>query len=177
MGKDGRLGLMATDLDIEIVEHIPANIAQEGAVTAPAHMLYDIVRKLSDGSQVDLDFDGMEGRFLLQSGRSEFKLASLPRDDFPSMPDADLPHGFAVPVETLKRLIDKTRFAISTEETRYYLNGVYIHAMPGERLLRAVATDGHRLARVEADLPAGGRRHARCHCSTQSNSRSPQTLG
>ena len=155
VGDGGQLELMATDLDIEIVDRLSADVSQEGAITAPAHMLYDIVRKLPDGAQVNLDFDGAEGRFMLQSGRSQFKLTSLPRDDFPSMPASELPHVFALDADDLKRLIDKTRFAISTEETRYYLNGIYLHAMPGETLLRAVATDGHRLARVETALPKG----------------------
>ena len=149
------LGLTATDLDIEIVDTLEASVAQPGAVTAPAHMLYDIVRKLPDGAQVSLDFDADESRFVLQSGRSQFKLTTLPRDDFPAMPASDLPHQFALDVDSLKRLIDNSRFAISTEETRYYLNGIYMHALEEENLFRAVATDGHRLARVETPCPNG----------------------
>src|SRR6478752_7626940 len=116
-GKSG-LKLTATDLDIEIVEALPADILRNGSATAPAHMLYDIVRKLPAGA---------------------------------------LPHKFRLAADDLKRLIDKTRFAISTEETRYYLNGIYLHAAKDAKpkVMRAVATDGHRLARYELELPDG----------------------
>src|SRR5262249_2394432 len=77
---------------------------------------------------------------------------------FPAMPASDLPHQFALSADTLKRLIDRTRFAISTEETRYYLNGIYLHPLPDKKLLRAVATDGHRLARAETEMPKGAER-------------------
>lgn len=152
-----RLSLMATDLDIEIVESIDADVAKPGATTVGAHTLYDIVRKLPEGSQVQLDLSGSDGRVQLQAGRSRFQLASLPREDFPAMSAGPLPHKFAIGADALRRLIDKTRFAISTEETRYYLNGVYLHAHKAKdgNLLRAVATDGHRLARFELALPSG----------------------
>ncbi|MEQ8605073.1 MAG: DNA polymerase III subunit beta [Marivibrio sp.] len=154
--KDGALGLTATDMDIAIVERTAAEVATAGAVTAPAHTLYDIVRKLPDGAQVDLDATGEGDRLTLKSGRSRFTLATLPTDDFPVMSGGDMPHEFQLDAEALRALIDRTRFAISTEETRYYLNGIYLHAADGETpMLRAVATDGHRLARVEIPLPDG----------------------
>lgn len=154
--KDGALGLTATDMDIAIVERTAADVATAGAVTAPAHTLYDIVRKLPDGAQVDLDATGEGDRLTLKSGRSRFTLATLPTDDFPVMSGGDMPHEFQLDAEALRALIDRTRFAISTEETRYYLNGIYLHAADGETpMLRAVATDGHRLARVEIPLPDG----------------------
>ena len=91
-----------------------------------------------------------------RGGRSRFQLGALPREDFPAMTAGNLPHAFSLPAGDLKRLIDKTRFAISTEETRYYLNGIYLHtAGSGGKLLRAVATDGHRLARSEIEAPSG----------------------
>ncbi len=154
----GQLKLTATDLDIEIVEAIPADVIRNGAATAPAHMLYDIVRKLPDGAQVQAELLASEGgRLAVSAGSVRFELACLPKEDFPQMAAGALPHKFRLAADDLKRLIDKTRFAISTEETRFYLNGIYVHAAKDgkTRTLRAVATDGHRLARYELDLPDG----------------------
>ena len=151
----GQLALIATDLDIEIVEKAEAKVASPGAVTAPAHMLYDIVRKLPEGALLQIEHTGEDPRIALSAGRSRFQLASLPRDEFPAMPAVELPYQFALPSDALKRLIDRTRFAISLEETRYYLNGIYIHPLADKKILRAVATDGHRLARAELALPKG----------------------
>ncbi|UEM21221.1 DNA polymerase III subunit beta [Skermanella mucosa] len=159
--ENGELALTATDMDLEIVESVPADIAQPGSTTAPAHTLYDIVRKLPDGSQVELDSSGDNGLLTLRSGRSNFKLGCLPVEDFPQMSGGDMAHRFTLAASDLRNLVDRTRFAISTEETRYYLNGIYLHATKsraGEAempVLRAVATDGHRLARVEIPLPDG----------------------
>jgi len=152
-----RLALTATDLDIAVVEKHPAKVSKPGATTVAAHTFYDIVRKLPDGAEVELTFTSAEQRLDLRAGRSSFKLSCLPKEDFPVMAAGELPHSFALPADQLRRLIDKTRFAISTEETRYYLNGIYLHAASsaGVPMLRAVATDGHRLARVESPLPAG----------------------
>ena len=154
---DGKLSLTATDMDLTIVEAVPAEVAQPGATTAPAHTLYDIVRKLPEGAQVELAPSGEDGRMALTSGRSRFQLATLPKEDFPSTLDGDYPQSFALMAGELRNLIDRTRFAISTEETRYYLNGIYVHAAQAEgvSVLRAVATDGHRLARFEMPLPEG----------------------
>ncbi|MEM8986050.1 MAG: DNA polymerase III subunit beta [Pseudomonadota bacterium] len=153
----GQLGLTATDLDMEISETAPADVAEPGAATTSAHTLYEIVRRLPEGAQVRLELVAGEARLKLAAGRSDFSLAVLPNDDFPTMDADDLGVQFAAPAAELKRLIDKTRFAISTEETRYYLNGIYLHPylQGGTPSLRAVATDGHRLARVDADLPDG----------------------
>jgi len=152
------LKLTATDLDIEIVESIPADILRNGSATAPAHMLYDIVRKLPDGAQVQVELLTSEGgRLAVSAGSSRFELSCLPKEDFPQMAAGTLPHRFRLAADDLKRIVDKTRFAISTEETRYYLNGIYIHAAKDSTppVMRAVATDGHRLARYELDLPDG----------------------
>ncbi|MBF0334582.1 MAG: DNA polymerase III subunit beta [Alphaproteobacteria bacterium] len=156
-GRAGSLSLNATDMDLDIVETVAADVARPGATTAPAHTLYDIVRKLPDGSQVELDHSSDDGQLTLRSGRSKFSLACLPVEDFPALSGGDLPYAFSLPADELKVLIDRTRFAISTEETRYYLNGIYLHAASnnGVSVLRAVATDGHRLARVEVPLPEG----------------------
>ncbi|MCP5366289.1 MAG: DNA polymerase III subunit beta [Hyphomicrobiales bacterium] len=154
---DGQLNLNATDMDLDIVEGLPADVGQAGAATVPAHTLYEIVRKLPEGAQVDLAVDGDGGQLVLRSGRSRFTLACLPVDEFPVMAGGELPNRFQVAAGELRGLIDRTRFAISTEETRYYLNGIYFHAAQrdGVDVLRAVATDGHRLASVEAPLPSG----------------------
>ena len=151
------LRLRATDLDIEVTDTIAADVPERGATTVPAHVLYDIVRKLPDGAQVSLEISGEGGQMQIRSGRSRFMLQALPESDFPDLAAGDMPHRFTVPAAELKRLIDKTQFAISTEETRYYLNGIYLHAIDagGQPMLRAVATDGHRLARVELAAPAG----------------------
>lgn len=151
--------LTATDLDIEIVETLEAEVAREGATTVPVHTLHDIVRKLPDGAQVTLDYDTENERLTLESARSRFTLACLPKDDFPSITLGELPHRFGLSADDLSRMIDKTRFAISNEEPRYYLNGIFFHVTDadegGDRVMRAVATDGHRLARFEIPVPDG----------------------
>ncbi|MGH6931742.1 MAG: DNA polymerase III subunit beta [Dongiaceae bacterium] len=154
---DGTLGLTATDMDLAIVERVPAATGATGATTVSAHTLYDIVRKLPEGSQVQIDGGGDGGQINLKAGRSRFALATLPKEDFPAMGAGDMPHRFSVAAGELRNLIDRTRFAISTEETRYYLNGIYLHAASAGdlKVLRAVATDGHRLARFEMPLPGG----------------------
>ena len=150
--EDGKLSLVATDLDIEVSETTAADVSAPGQVTAPAHTLYDIARKLPDGSQVVLQINS-EDRLDVDAGRSHFTLPLLPSGDFPKMTADGFTHEFIMPAKDLSRLIDKTRFAISTEETRYYLNGIYLHAHDGK--LRAVATDGHRLALAECVVPDG----------------------
>ncbi|MEE1655949.1 DNA polymerase III subunit beta [Microvirga sp. CF3062] len=154
---EGSLRLKATDLDIEVTETIPADITEAGSTTVPAYMIYDIVRKLPDGAQVSLEMTPDMGQMQIRSGRSRFMLQALPESDFPDLAAGDLPHRFTLPASDLKRLIEKTQFAISTEETRYYLNGIYLHTIDagGAIVMRAVATDGHRLARVEIPAPAG----------------------
>jgi len=154
VAEDGKLSLTATDLDLAMVETVSAEVQQAGGTTAPAHILHDIVRKLPDGAQVELDGTD-ENRMSVRAGRSNFALSCLPREDFPLMADDELPHKFMLPAMDLRRLIEKTRFAISTEETRYYLNGIFLHAPDDALVLRGVATDGHRLAHVEIPIPSG----------------------
>ena len=151
----GGLSLTTTDLDLAIVETVVADVRQAGGTTAPAHILHDIVRKLPDGAQVELDSAADDGRLNVRAAHSKFALSCLPREDFPVMADGDLPHQFILPAADLRRLIEKTRFAISTEETRYYLNGIYLHAPEDAPVLRGVATDSHRLAHIEVPLPQG----------------------
>ncbi|ARE40379.1 DNA polymerase III beta subunit [Rhodovulum sp. P5] len=147
----------ATDLDIEVVDKVQAMVERAGATTVPAVTLHEIVRKLPDGALVELSDDGASGRLEVRAGRSHFTLATLPKEDFPVMASSEYTSNFSAEAPVLRRLFDKSKFAISTEETRYYLNGVYMHVADGEdgRVLRCVATDGHRLARIDAALPAG----------------------
>jgi len=153
----GKVALTATDMDLAIIETALADVAKTGSITVQAHTLYDIVRKLPEGAQVSFDGGGDKGQISLRAGRSVFTLAALPAEDFPKMTGGDLPNNFELPAAELRTLVDRTRFAISTEETRYYLNGIFLHATQSSsvKVLRAVATDGHRLARVEMPLPAG----------------------
>lgn len=155
--ENGKLAFKATDLDIEILEAIPAEVASGGVTTVPAYMFHDIVRKLPEGAQIVLESSGDRAVLVLRAGRSRFTLQTLPESDFPDLAAGDMTHAFSLAATDLKRLINKTEFAISTEETRYYLNGIYLHAVGdgAKALLRAVATDGHRLAQVEIPAPAG----------------------
>ncbi|MCZ8170761.1 MAG: DNA polymerase III subunit beta [Novosphingobium sp.] len=149
---DGTVKIMATDLDLQVVETLGAvSVEGAGAITVSAHLLFDIARKLPDGSQVSLET--AENRMTVKAGRSRFSLPTLPRDDFPVIVEGDLPTSFELPAATLAQLIDRTRFAISTEETRYYLNGIFLHVTDEE--LKAAATDGHRLARFTLKRPDG----------------------
>ena len=149
--EDGSLRLMATDLDLQVDESIAANVEQAGATTVSAHTFFDIVRKLPEGSQVELT--AAEGKMQVIAGRSRFNLSTLPRDDFPVIAEGDLPTRFELPAATLRQIIEKTRFAISSEETRYYLMGIFFHVVDDQ--LRAAATDGHRLARITVPKPDG----------------------
>jgi DNA polymerase III subunit beta len=153
----GTLTLKATDLDMEAIETVSGKVTAPGAVTVPAHTLHDIVRKLPDGAEIHIERKEPEGRLKVTAGRASFELAVLPADEFPDMGQAELPHRFTVEGGELKRLFEKARFAISTEETRYYLNGIYLHRVDGGPApkLRAVATDGHRLAQVETEASKG----------------------
>ncbi|MCR6644988.1 MAG: DNA polymerase III subunit beta [Terricaulis sp.] len=150
------LKLVATDLDIEISEQAPAEVERAGQTTAPANYLYDFVRKLPDGSAIKFDVPGDDPRLFISAGKSRLHLPVLPAGDFPSMPSDGFETTFEVEPTDLTRLIDKTRFAISTEETRYYLNGIFFHTVDADgQKLRAVATDGHRLALADANAPKG----------------------
>jgi DNA polymerase-3 subunit beta len=149
--EDGSLRLMATDLDLQVDETVSASVSQPGATTVSAHTFFDIVRKLPEGSQVELS--AADGKMQVVAGRARFNLSTLPRDDFPVIAEGELPTRFELPAATLRQIIDKTRFAISSEETRYYLMGIFLHVADDQ--LKAAATDGHRLARVTVAKPDG----------------------
>jgi len=152
-----RLRLTATDLDLEIVEEVAADVTTAGASTAPAHLMADIVRKLPDGAQLEITKAGDSDQLEIRSGKSRFNLPALPQEDYPALTQGEGDHDFRLSAADLGRLIERTRFAISNEETRYYLNGIYLHQseQDGKATLRAVATDGHRLAQAEIPLPDG----------------------
>jgi DNA polymerase-3 subunit beta len=153
----GGVSLKATDLDLEVIETIAAEVATGGATTVPAHMFYDIVRKLPEGAQIVLEASGDRAVLAIRAGRSRFTLQTLPESDFPDLAAGEMTHSFKLGAADLRRLIDKTQFAISTEETRYYLNGIYLHVAGtgNAQTLRGVATDGHRLAQLDLPLPEG----------------------
>jgi len=152
-----KLSLKATDLDVEVTDTIAAEVSPGGSTTVPAHMFFDIVRKLPEGAQIVLESSGDRAALAIRAGRSRFTLQTLPESDFPDLAPGEMTHKFSLKAADLKRLIDKTQFAISTEETRYYLNGIYLHSAGTAKAptLRAVATDGHRLAQMELELPKG----------------------
>jgi DNA polymerase-3 subunit beta len=153
----GALSFSATDLDMEMVDEATARVETPGQITAPAHTLYEIVRKFPEGSEVVLSLEGDDPRLQVQAGRSRFHLPVLPAGDFPVMSSEGLTGRITADTAELIRLIDKTRFAISTEETRYYLTGIYLHTVveDGRQTLRAVATDGRRLALADMPAPEG----------------------
>ncbi len=157
--RDGRLTIAATDLEIALLEDVPAAAVRDGAITVPAATLYEIVRRQPENAEIELDHPGGEAQLALRAGRYATSLVALGVDEFPKLDAGKLSHNFSLAAQDLRGLIDRTKFAISTEETRYYLNGIYLHAAEGDNgpVLRAVATDGHRLARVEEPLPDGAR--------------------
>ena len=172
-----QLTLTTTDMDIAVEDRVGATVQTAGGVTVPANTFYEIVRKLPDGSQVELKKEASENKLTLRCGSSRFSLSTLPTDDFPTMAEGDLAHSFTMRANECLSLIEKTRFAVSTEETRYYLNGVYLHATEkdGASVMRAVATDGHRLARIEVAMPEGAKGHARRDHPAQNHRRIAQT--
>ncbi len=151
------LSLASTDMDLEINESVAAKVTVSGSTTTPAHTLHDIVRKLPDDSEITIELNAEGSQISVRAGRSKFKLSCLPVADFPEISTGELPTNFSIPASDLRALIDRTKFAMSTEETRYYLNGIYVHEFDndGVKVLRAVSTDGHRLARFEMPLPEG----------------------
>jgi DNA polymerase-3 subunit beta len=158
--KSGSLTVTATDLDLQVRETIEATIETAGRTTVSAHTLHDIVRKMPDG---DVTLDHADGRMLVRAGRARFTLPTLPSDDFPEIPVGDMTHRFTIPSKVLSAIISSTRFAMSSEETRYYLNGIFLHIKQTEDgpHIAAAATDGHRLSLAmtaivdgSADIPS-----------------------
>ncbi len=153
----GQLNLTTTDMDLALVETIPAVVEKPGAITVSAHMVLEIVRKLPEGVQIEATLNPENDQITLKAGKSRFNISTLPAEQFPKLTQNDLPFSFKLTAEKLRYLIDRSRFAMSTEETRYFLNGIYFHAheVNGQKVLRSVATDAHRLACIEVDIPEG----------------------
>lgn len=155
--EDSQLHLTTTDMDLALVESIPAVVETPGSITVSAHMLLEIVRKLPDGVKIEATLNQANDQLTLKAGKSRFNIATLPAEQFPKLTQNDLPFSFKLTAEKLRYLIDRSRFAMSTEETRYFLNGIYFHAheVNGQKVFRSVATDAHRLACIEVPVPEG----------------------
>ena len=149
---DGQLSMISTDMDMDIATDVGCSVSTAGTTTVSAHMLYDIARKLPDGAEVEIAV--ADGHAMISAGRSNFRLPTLPVEDFPAINSSEMPVNFTLTAADIRDLVDATRFAISTEETRYYLNGIYLHKSESGELC-AVATDGHRLAMTRQSLPEG----------------------
>lgn len=152
-----RLTLTTTDLDVSVSEKISVQVQEAGAITVGVHTLHDIVRKLPDGANIELRVTDENNQLALKCGRSRFQLPTLPAEDFAPLKISEMPHNFKLTGEELRHLVGQTRFCMSTEEARYYLNGIYLHTFSEgkEKFLRSVATDGHRLALSEVPEPKG----------------------
>ena len=157
--KEDGVYLTATDMDIAVIEKIDlkkSEVMQLGTITTSAQMLYDIVRKLPENITVEL-LSEKNDRLGIKASSSSFALNCLPSEDFPSIAQEEFNYSLNIPASEMIRLIDKTSFAMSLEETRYYLNGIYLHAVKDSTVdkLRTVSTDGHRLSRVDMIMPEG----------------------
>ncbi len=162
VAQDGEVALTATDMDLEVTETIAAMVEKPGSLTVSAAMFYDIVRKLTDDNPITIEASSDMTKLNITCGKSDFQLGILSSQDFPLMSHDGLEYHFDIKASDLRSLVDCTRFSMSTEETRFYLNGIYFHAHEQEdvdskktKVLRAASTDGHRLARSEIDLPKG----------------------
>ncbi len=155
--KDDKLILSSTNLDIYCSDKIKAEVLKSGEVSVSAATFFEIIKRLPTGSEVLMIMEEGENEIRLTCGRSKFNLSTLKTDDFPIISDNDLSTNFVLSADELIRIIDKTKFAVSNEETRYYLNGIFLHKAERNSIqfLRAVATDGHRLAQYDIPLPQG----------------------
>jgi DNA polymerase-3 subunit beta len=155
--EENRLSISATDLDLSLIETIPAQIEEKGTTTVSAHLFHDIVRKIPDGASIEISEKPDTHLLTLKSGKAKFSLPTLDAKDFTNIKTSGLPHAFVVHSKDLIHLIGSTRSSMSTEEVRYYLNGIYLHTKEVDQrpVLRTVATDGHRLALAEIDQPQG----------------------
>ena len=147
---ENTLTLTATDLEIELVSQIGIIIDEPGEITVPARKLLDICKSLPN--EATIKFSVNESKALIQSGRSRFSLATLPANDFPALDTINSIYEFEIPQKTLRDIIDKTAFAMAQQDVRYYLNGLMLEV--SANYLRAVATDGHRLAYCEKETNA-----------------------
>ena len=140
--RDGRLTVTGTDMEVELISSVPADVVQEGEITVPARKLVDIVKALPDGANIKVSVS--DEKATLNAGRSRFTLATLPASEFPATDQVETLENIAVAEVSLKKMMDKTSFAMANQDVRYYLNGL-LFDFAGQQL-RAIATDGHRLA-------------------------------
>ena len=150
--KDGQLAITATDLEVELVATTELDIESPGEVTVPGRKLLDICKALPDGATIAISQSGE--KVAVRSGRSKFSLTTLPAAEFPVVEDINAEDAIEVPQKSLGRLLEKTHFSMAQQDVRYYLNGLLIET--GGKHLRAVATDGHRLALCQVELEDGG---------------------
>jgi DNA polymerase-3 subunit beta len=153
----GGLTVVGTDLDVEASALASADVEAGGMIAAPASTLYDIARKIPEGANIRISYSKDDPRLIVKAGRSRFQVPVLPAGDFPTMSSDGLGAAWEMKASALATMIDKAGFAMSTEETRYYLNGLYMHlaVTDAAQVLRMVATDGHRLALAVSDAPEG----------------------
>ena len=149
--QDDELVVTGTDLEIELESRARVQNLTPGKITVPARKLFDICRALPEGAELQLESNG--DRATLKSGRSRYQLACLKADEYPAMGQVKGGKALTLKRGQLKTLIERTQFAMAQQDVRYYLNGMLLEIKPG--LVRSVATDGHRLARYELELPEG----------------------
>lgn len=151
VAKNDKLAITATDLEVELVATAAVDVQTGGEVTVPGRKLLDICRALPDGAEINISQSGE--KLIVKSGRSKFSLTTLPAAEFPTIEDINAGQSLQLPQETLRRLLDKTHFSMAQQDVRYYLNGLLLET--GKKHLRAVATDGHRLALCQVEVPGG----------------------
>ena len=148
IARDGQLSVTATDLEVELVAQADVDTESGGEITVSGRKLLDICRALPEGTDINISVSGE--KLGVRAGRSKFSLATLPAAEFPVVEDIKAGQSLSVSQETLGRLIEKTHFSMAQQDVRYYLNGMLLETSSGH--LRAVATDGHRLALSQAEL-------------------------
>ncbi len=156
VASNSTLELTATDMDIEVTEKISANIISQGSLTLPAQIIYDIVRKIPEGTNLNFKISSSNpGKVEFTAGKSNFLLPYLEANEFPSIEQGMMPFKFELTSAEIKSMIEKNKLFISSEETRYNLNGIYLHSSSADdqNILNAVATDGHRLSKVSMLSP------------------------
>jgi DNA polymerase-3 subunit beta len=151
--KGGKLSITATDLEVELVATSDVDVQRGGEITVPGRKLLDICRALPEGTEITLTLEGE--RMTVRARKSRFTLSTLPAAEFPTVEEINAEQSIKLAQKDFKRLLEKTHFSMAQQDVRYYLNGLLLET--SAKLLRAVATDGHRLALCEIELPPGGK--------------------
>ena len=152
VARKGRVSITATDLEVELVANAEVTVQNPGEVTVPGRKLYDICRALPEHAEIAISLSGE--KLSVRSGKSKFSLTTLPAAEFPTVEDINAGESLQLPRTSLARLLDKTHFSMAQQDVRYYLNGLLLES--GKNHLRAVATDGHRLALCQVALGDSG---------------------